>query len=475
MTINFIELSADDKYVKILLKKLKAQDDLKYKNVNFLGAFKRALYVDMDRAEAHNIFQDLKKKKFKNNYNINSYYLFFLSKTFLIKKNKKVKIKFNKARKYLIELNFVTKFIAKLYICWKFNYKLNFERKLGNELIYFHSNNFFVKKIFEVHLYKFFKKSKILINLDDNKNKISNFYNNIIICFKNRYKTNNFTFLTLHLKFDIVENKLKKKKIDKAIFFEGDSPDQDLTSQCIKKLGGKTYLFQQGAYEGKIVPTIFRNLNYDYVFTWGDFFKDKFKKFNVKTKIISIGRVGRNNNNNSKIKKNIIVFASQDTKIAGSEIFQKDIQSLFYDFCEWCLKEFKNYKIYFKPHPKYPNHRASKFKKYKNFTLFSHNMDVTELLTDAKFLVSISSTTLFDAVSYNTIPLNFIPWEPTTPNLKIFKVGLVSKNLEDSKIQLNKIINEKVYYKMFFNRKKDYIIKNNFDMNFKKLIKNKIV
>ena len=172
-------------------------------------------------------------------------------------------------------------------------------------------------------------------------------------------------FLALHIKFDIIENALKNEGIIKAFFLEGDSPDHELISHCIKKHGGKTYCFQQGTYTGNVIPSFFRDFSYNYFFSWGNFYKDKIKRFNLNTKIISTGRIGRNYKITNK--KNIIIFAAQDTTIAGSSNMS-DSRNYFYDYCEWCLKEFKDYKIYLKPHPKYPHsHRANKLLKYKIF------------------------------------------------------------------------------------------------------------
>ena len=473
MLTPFVKLSSDNTIINSLLKKINSTNDLFYKDLNFLGAFKRALYIELDQnSENHEIYSSLKKKDFKKNYKTNSYYFYLLAKLFLIK-NKKISLKYKFLNRFLTELNFITKFFAKLYICFRFNYQIKLKRKKGKELIYYHSNSNFTENLFHKNLDKYFKNSKLLINTTQ-KNNLNSFINNLKVCFENTYKTNNFTFLSLHIKFDIIENQLRKKLIDKAIFFEGDSPDQQIISQCIKKNGGKTYLFQQGTYRGRIVPSFFRDLNHDYFFSWGDFFKNEIKKFNPKTKIISTGRVGRNYT--KKSKKNIIIFASQDTNVAGSKNFSKDSRKLFYEFCEWCLREFTNYKIYFKPHPKYPySKRALDLMKYKNFYMCKNTDDIINFFPNAKFLFSISSTTLIDALSYNIVPFNFIPYEPITPNLEKFKIGIITKNLHDSKKKLQKLVKKEKYYKKIVNKNKNYFIKDNFDKCFNGLIKKKII
>ena len=124
----------------------------------------------------------------------------------------------------------------------------------------------------------------------------------------------------------------------------------------MRKKGTKTILFQQGTYVGKQVPVYLRGLNYDYFLCWGNIFKKKLKSFNPKLEILAFGRIGRNY---KKVKKtNSIIFSSQDT---GSLIDEKNNLD-YYSFCEWCLDTFKNYKIIFKPHPKYePLDKVQKF------------------------------------------------------------------------------------------------------------------
>lgn len=471
---NIKEFTANTLYINKLIKKLNLTYDLKYKNINFLSAFKRSMYVELDKdAKVYDLLKKIKKKNINEPIFVKSYYFYTILNILYSRKKFLVHIKLNFLRKHLTELNLLTKFLAKLYICWKFNFQIESKRKTGTDQLYYNSDNYFNDKIFNLYLDNFFKKSKVLIKSTNNKGFFFNFIKNLNICFKNKYKTNNFMFLVLHIKFDIIENALKNKGIVKGFFLEGDAPDHELISHCIKKYGGKTYCFQQGTYTGNVIPSFFRDFSYDYFFSWGNFYKDKIKKFNLNTKIISIGRAGRNNKKTNK--KNIILFAAQDTNIAGTSDTNNS-KKYFYDYCEWCLKEFKDYKIFLKPHPKYPpSDRARKLLKYKNFVICKNTEDINKFLPFAKILVSISSTTLIDALNYNVIPINFMPFYPFEPNLEKNKIGLVTKNFDESKNKIKKIINNKDYYTKFVKKNKEYFIKNNFDICFKELIKKKII
>ena len=57
MLTPFVKLSSDNTIINSLLKKINSTNDLFYKDLNFLGAFKRALYIELDQnSENHEIF-----------------------------------------------------------------------------------------------------------------------------------------------------------------------------------------------------------------------------------------------------------------------------------------------------------------------------------------------------------------------------------------------------------------------------------
>ena len=53
---NIKEFTANTFYINKILKKLNLIEDLKYKNVNFLTAFKRSMYVELDKDSKFMIF-----------------------------------------------------------------------------------------------------------------------------------------------------------------------------------------------------------------------------------------------------------------------------------------------------------------------------------------------------------------------------------------------------------------------------------
>ena len=471
----FHKVSANNDYLNKLIKKKLPNENFIYKKYSFLNAFKRAVYVELETdTNSFNLYNDIKRNKLKKEYLIHSYYFYLLVNILFKSKIKNTKIKLNFLKKKFVNLNIFTKFIFKLCLCWRISLKLSFNKNDKKKIIFFNSKNKFAKEIYEKNLSKYFKNYK-LISMEtdlDLFQKFLIFLRNLRICFFNSYPTNNYHILVLFMKYDIFSYLMSNFNPKKGFFFEGDSPDDDLMSGYLRSKKIKTYLFQQGTYFEKQIPIFLRNLNYDYLFCWGDFFKNKLIKYNRSLKIFSIGRVGRNY---KKIKKkDIIIFADQNNPTSEKML---NLKNKFYELCEWCVKNLPNYKVILKPHPRYnTNERVLRLKKYKNFVLGKKSIDVTKYLSDAKFLVAISSTTLIDALSYKVIPICFMSESSMQPNLKKNKLGIVINSLNSvKKIILRDYKNNILFKNILHNNKNEYYIRHHFDQNFKKIIKKKII
>ncbi len=471
----FHKVSANDNYINKLIKKKLPKETFYYKKYSFINAFKRAVYINQESSSSSfSLYNDIKKNKLKKNYSIHSYYFYLLINILYRSKIKNIKIKLNFIKKNFVNLNILTKLILKLYLCWTISLKLSMRKSNKKKIIFFNSKNKFAKEIYEKHLSKYFKNYKLISMKTDLSffEKFLIFFRNFRICFFNSYPTNNYHILVLFMKYDIFSNLINNFDIKKAIFFEGDSPDDDLMSGYLRSKKIKTYLFQQGTYFEKQMPVFLRNLNYDYLFCWGDFFKKNITKYNRSLKIFSVGRIGRNYKKTKK--KNTIIFADQNNPSSREMI---NLKNKFYELCEWCIKNLKNYKIILKPHPRYNiNDNALKLKKYKNFVLGKKSTDITKYLNEAKFLVAISSTTLIDALSYKVIPISFMSKSYMQPDLKENKLGIIVNSLNNAKKIISKNNQNNILFKkILYSNKNGYYIKHNFDQNFKKIIKKKII
>ena len=74
---NIKEFTANTFYINKILKKLNLIEDLKYKNVNFLTAFKRSMYVELDKdSEVYDILKKIHQKKINKPVMVKSYYFY---------------------------------------------------------------------------------------------------------------------------------------------------------------------------------------------------------------------------------------------------------------------------------------------------------------------------------------------------------------------------------------------------------------
>jgi hypothetical protein len=471
----FHEISANKYYINKLIKKIIPNENLVYKNYSFINAFARSIYISQESdLNSFNLYDDIKKNKLKKKYSLKSYYFYILIKILYSSKIKNIKIKLNFIKKHFTKLNIFTKCFFKIYICWASSDKLSISTDNKKKNIFLNFKNNFSKKIYEKHISKHFKDYKIVSMSMSNSlfERLLIFFRNLRICWFNSYPTKNYHVLVLYMKYDIIDYLIKDIDIEKGLFFEGDGPDDDLISGYLRKKKTKTYLFQQGSYFNKQIPIYLRDLNYDYFFCWGDFYKYKIKKYSPSLKIFSIGRIGRNYK--TTIKKKIIVFANQNNPSTGAMFYTAN---KFYELCKWCLENLKDYKIIVKPHPKYNvDSKTLSLKKYKKFVLAKQSNDIIDYLHDAQFLIAVSSTALIDALSYRVLPISFMSNSNIQPDLKKHKLGIIVNTLNEAKKTLIINTQNKILFKeKLNNNKSQYYIKDNFDQNLRQMIKKKII
>lgn len=148
------------------------------------------------------------------------------------------------------------------------------------------------------------------------------------------------------VKYDIlVVNKaldyLKPKLI---IFIEGDKYQDYLISLIAKKKNIPTICLQWGILIDDKPNISLRNFQFDYYFSWGNFFSVDLKKKNLLTKFINVGNFNYPLN---KISNKKIVFFLQNI---NQYYCSNKTLSEFYSLIIWCLKNL-NEKIIIRSHP----------------------------------------------------------------------------------------------------------------------------
>jgi hypothetical protein len=294
----------------------------------------------------------------------------------------------------------------------------------------------------------------------------------ILKIFKNT-KYNIFKYIyyfEIELKFEIYSSSLKKLKPKKIFFIEGDSSDQDLISIISIYLNIDTYCFQWGSFIHKNIKYGFKNMSHKYFFTWGKNYSNELKKYNKKTKFISVG--------NPQIKRitphnKILILLHPKTVFINSEENKK-----FDEFINSIINKFPE-KIIIRNHP------SSEYKyQFNNKKIVEHDskqIPIVKSLNQSFCCVSIRSSAILEAARLGIIPIVFNRnHNILEKNLLILK-NINSKSLffKDSSqamrflisIEKNKILRNK-FSKILI--KKFKVVIRNIDKNSIKSIRHKI-
>ena len=457
--------------VESLFKIIFKKENLVHEQCDLTEALKRDFYVSLEGPQNKTTFyHDLKKKKLKKNYYFSNYYESILAKKLTKRLKVKPSLNTGKFSAHLANLNLITNYLVRIKTSWNYSFSLKkvLNNKKNNTFIFFFGKNSFSQKLFNENIKKHYKKKNFLF-INHNKNildRISFFLQNCYLTLFKRYKTNNSILLNLKMRQDIMNYSFKKFNLSNAIFFEGDSSDDALSTLILKRYNVETQLFQQGSFTGEKVPVFLRNLQYNYIFCFGDFFKKKLIKHNLNRKIISIGRVGRNYKKQKKNNK--ILFAFQDT-INPDSVISSEAADKFKIFAIWCASKFPNYQIIIKPHPKYilEDNFIKKISRFKNTRMIPRSKDIIDYMDDAKFVISHNSTALLDALIYDVLPIHFIPEDYIlSPNVKKYKIGVLVGTLNSAKKTLADLISNNKRIEHMVYKKKSFFLKNNFNKNY---------
>ncbi|WP_264522048.1 hypothetical protein [Flavobacterium sp. N1994] len=194
---------------------------------------------------------------------------------------------------------------------------------------------------------------------------------------------------------------LKNKK---GILIEGDLEAHHILGLLGKEHQFETYCLQWGFFGKTATKPGWRDMPYDKLLVWGDFFAENFKVYNPKLNIVSCGHPSLQKNVISD-KGNVILFAVQ--KQFGEHITKQDV----IDFIHFAVKtatQMPKYKIIVRSHPDFEIPESIKqvyqsignviWHDYKNFSL-------SQSLNQAKYCVSISSTVSLESIAFGCYPV----------------------------------------------------------------------
>lgn len=194
---------------------------------------------------------------------------------------------------------------------------------------------------------------------------------------------------------------LKNKKL---IVIEGDLESHHILGLLGQKNQFQTYCTQWGFHGKTATKPGWRDMPFDKLLVWGDFFADSFKPTNPKLSIISSGHPALNENEISE-KGKTILFAVQ--KPFGEHIPKEDVIG-FIHFAAKTAMQMTDYKIIVRSHPDFeiPQDIKTEYESVSNIIWHDYkNFSMGQSFGEAKYSVSISSAASLESIAYGCYPV----------------------------------------------------------------------
>jgi hypothetical protein len=217
-----------------------------------------------------------------------------------------------------------------------------------------------------------------------------------------------------------IANELKTSLIHlrpSAIFVvEGDTPRDALIAEIGRMLDIPVYCFQWGLFDDK-VRTAFSEMQFTKFLSWGPIFEDQLKPFNPQQDFISFGPLSSNNINRTGNK---IIFLSQPVAL----YITKEDKDMFTKLAISLAKKFPN-KVFWRPHPMELNNSKQLLDLEKSkVNLFDPRKSLSSQLQSSLVAVSITSSSLLDALHSGVIPISF-----NTTSMKKYPFPIVEQGV----------------------------------------------
>ncbi len=265
----------------------------------------------------------------------------------------------------------------------------------------------------------------IFINLDSSKNKIPSHLKGL------------HSLKLLDGLLDIV-NIVKPSVI---LCSEGVHIQDRILCEIGHSIGAKTICMQHGYAPD--YATNFRNFNFNYYLTWGDYFTDGFKEYtNSKTKFISVGNYVLNQNSKNSKNSKMAFFIQAAKYYITQEDYNNFIKLIIYT-----AKKYQYLEILVREHPSNPmlNKDIDKLKSFQNIRFVNaEEYTLSEVLNEVDIAISISSSSLIEALALGVVPI-YINLSNLSLYNRIKKYGnvVMTQSFEEVKEEIDKMITNK--------------------------------
>lgn len=421
---NFINTAENDcaNIIKKIIKKTEIKNLLNYQGYQLHEAYYKTLIPIFFSERIINFYKKIKNKEIKNKETITVYSL----EEKLLINELKIKFKLNT----LIFFNFNVTYYQLKKIFFKIIYliiKLLFSKNKNND--FYKSKEsilcFINNKAEENNYLDYYKKTKIKINYF-NLSKQFLFKKREIfkinLNFKKNYINANFlSIYKLYIKFFLVKNIINFYNPKAISFFEGDSDINGIINTIAKRHKITSICLQWGAFITPSYPKAgFRMLNSNYLFVWGKYYENQFRKFNKKIKILIVGNPTLKINKSKKNLKKISIFYSRKSfNIKEEDRFNLSKLIL------WIKNYLQNYSITIRNHP----YDKSKFCFQKSDNkIQTHDpskVPIQDTINSSVIMITNMSGSVVEAGRLGTIPLllnsNKIIFEKNIEEIKKLK------------------------------------------------------
>lgn len=229
-----------------------------------------------------------------------------------------------------------------------------------------------------------------------------------------------------------VESLFLKCRPKILLYCEGDAWYQDIVSRLGDKHSIRSVCIQWGAFPYEKPRIGFRKLACSIFFSWGDFFVEQLKPYNKDTSFVAIGHPGIELKTPASVNKRITFLLNTDPngKVTGLDYFHEQ----FWQLIMWTAMHADDWKLTVRAHPMIPLtlDERSILDRFRNIEVHDPlNTTLADSLTDCDLAVTVSSSSIIEAVAFGAVPLIFnpAPWR-YQPDFGLYDSGFECKSVK---------------------------------------------
>jgi hypothetical protein len=231
-----------------------------------------------------------------------------------------------------------------------------------------------------------------------------------------------------------VELALLKYRPKVLLYCEGDAWYQDVVSRVGEKYFIKSVCLQWGAFPYETPRTGLRQLACSEFFAWGDFFVEQLKPYNLSTSFFAVGHPGIELKTPTILSKRITFLLNTDPNgtVSGLDFFHEQ----FWELISWTAMNSDDWKLTVRPHPAIPltAHERNLLDSFPNVEVHDPlRTSLTQSLTNCDLAVTVSSSSIIEAVAFGAVPLIVNPssWN-FQPEFGLHDAGFECKSLQSA-------------------------------------------